>query len=88
MTKTLSAELPADLIDRIDALAADAGTSQEVIVERLLEVHFGPRTEKERDRLTREAIAQADAGQLVSHEAVVAWVDSLGTDRPLARPRP
>lgn len=35
-----------------------------------------------------EAISEADKGVFVSHEAMVAWVDSPGTDKELAPPKP
>jgi predicted transcriptional regulator len=36
----------------------------------------------------REALSQADAGQLIPFEDVVAWLDSLDTDKPLPMPEP
>lgn len=35
---------------------------------------------KERDRLTREAMADVDAGRIVDHEAVLSWSMSLDTE--------
>jgi predicted transcriptional regulator len=43
--------------------------------------------EDERDRLTQEALADADAGQVIDHQAVLAWADSLNSDQPLPVPR-
>ena len=43
--------------------------------------------EEERSRLTREALADVDAGQVIDHQAVQAWADSLGTEEPLPPPR-
>lgn len=43
--------------------------------------------EEERCRLTREALADVDAGQVIDHQAVQAWADSLSTDQPLPVPR-
>jgi predicted transcriptional regulator len=45
------------------------------------------RIAREAEGLAR-AIASADAGQLISSEAVDAWIDSLGTDHELPLPRP
>jgi predicted transcriptional regulator len=42
-------------------------------------------TRKE-DRLTLEALADVDAGDVIAHEAVQAWADSLGTKNPLPKP--
>ncbi len=43
--------------------------------------------EEERSRLTREALADVDSGQVIDHQSVHAWADRLGTDRPLQVPR-
>ena len=41
----------------------------------------------ERDKLTLEALADVDAGQVIDHQAVLAWADSLDSDQPLPAPR-
>lgn len=43
--------------------------------------------EEEWERLTREALADVDAGQVIDHQVVQAWAKSLGTDKPLQVPR-
>jgi predicted transcriptional regulator len=43
--------------------------------------------EEERSRLTREALADVDAGRVVDHQAVQAWAESLSTESPLPVPR-
>jgi predicted transcriptional regulator len=45
-------------------------------------------TADQKKRLTREAMADVDTGQLVDHETVLAWAESLGTERPLSAPKP
>jgi predicted transcriptional regulator len=42
--------------------------------------------EEERSRLTREAMADVDAGRVIDHQSVQAWADSLSTDKPLPVP--
>ena len=42
--------------------------------------------ERERHRLTLEALAEARATAGVPHETVAAWADSLGGDKPLPAP--
>lgn len=42
--------------------------------------------EEVRSRLTREALADVDAGRVIDHQAVQAWADSLDTEHPLAEP--
>ena len=39
--------------------------------------------EEERRRFTLEALADVDAGQVIDHQAVQAWADSLESDNPL-----
>ena len=43
--------------------------------------------EEERSRLTREALADVDAGSVIDHQAVQAWAESLDNDKPLPVPR-
>ena len=42
--------------------------------------------EEEHRRLTMEALADVDAGQVIDHQAVKAWADSLESDKPLPLP--
>ncbi|MCU7237363.1 hypothetical protein [Pseudomonas peradeniyensis] len=42
--------------------------------------------EEEHMRLTLEALADVDTDCVIDHQAVEAWVDSLGTDAPLSAP--
>ncbi|WP_422615846.1 hypothetical protein [Photorhabdus cinerea] len=42
--------------------------------------------EEERERLTREALADVDAGNVIDHQAVLKWAESLDTDKPLRVP--
>lgn len=45
-------------------------------------------SEEERSRLTREALADVDAGRVIDHQSVQAWADSLSADTPLPVPSP
>jgi hypothetical protein len=40
----------------------------------------------ERDRLTQEALADVDTEQVIDHQAVLAWTDSLDSGQPLPAP--
>ncbi len=43
--------------------------------------------EEERSRLTREALADVDAGCVIDHQAVLqAWAENLSTSIPLPLP--
>ncbi len=39
------------------------------------------------DEMVRVAIASADRGELISHEDMMAWANSLGTESPLPSPK-
>jgi len=43
-------------------------------------------TKEERRRLTLEALADVDAGNVIDHQAIQTWADSLDTDSPLPIP--
>ena len=80
------AEVRADLADQVDAQAAAQQRPPVGIVEEALAGWLG--REARRHRETLQAIANADAGQVVDHARVMTWWRSLGTDTPLPRPQP
>jgi|AntDeeMetagen681_2_1112603.scaffolds.fasta_scaffold12017_2 predicted transcriptional regulator len=41
----------------------------------------------ERDQMTQEALAEVETGQVIDHQAVLTWADSLDSDQPLPVPR-
>lgn len=83
-TKVLTAHVPLPLVEKVDQLAARLERSRGWIVKQALTAWIDQ--EEERSRLTREAMADVDAGRVIDHLAVQAWADSLGTDRPLPVP--
>jgi len=84
-TKVLTAHVPLALAEKVDQLAARQDRSRGWIVKQALSAWID--REEERSRLTREALADVDAGRVIAHQAVQAWADSLGTDQPLPLPR-
>jgi predicted transcriptional regulator len=84
-TKVLTAHVPLPLAERVDELAARLERSRGWVVKQALTAWIDQ--EDERSRLTLEALADVDANQVVSHQAVQAWADSLNTDTPLPVPR-
>jgi predicted transcriptional regulator len=84
--RVLTADIPAALAEKLKTMAADREQSPDRIVQQALAAWIDE--EEERYRLTLEAIAQVDAGQVVTDEDVQAWLESLGTDHPLPRPVP
>lgn len=83
-TKVLTAHVPLSLAERVDQLAARLERSRGWVVKQALSAWIAQ--EEERSRLTREAMADVDAGRVIDHQAVQAWADSLGTDNPLPAP--
>lgn len=84
-TRSVTAHVPVDLAERVDELAERLDRSRNWIVKQALSAWLDQ--EEERSRLTREALADVDAGRVIDHQAVQAWADSLSTESPLPVPR-
>ena len=84
-TKVLTAHIPLPLAKKVDELASRLERSRGWIMKQALSAWV--EQEEERSRLTREALADVDAGQVIDHQAVQAWADSLETEEPLPPPR-
>jgi predicted transcriptional regulator len=85
-TKALTAHLPLPLAEKVDQLAERLEQSHGWIVEQALAAWV--EQQEERRRLTLAALADVDAGRVVTHQAVRTWADSLGTAKPLPPPLP
>ncbi len=83
-TKVVTAHIPLPLADKIDDLAQRLERSKAWIVKQALTAWI--ELEEERRRLTLEALADVDAGNVIDHQAIQAWADSLDTDSPLPIP--
>ncbi|HEY7645518.1 MAG TPA: ribbon-helix-helix domain-containing protein [Hyphomicrobiales bacterium] len=84
-TKVLTAHIPRPLAEKVDEIAARLERSRGWIVKQALMAWV--EQEEERSRLTREALADVDAGQVIDHQAIQAWADSLDDEKPLPPPR-
>ena len=84
-TKVLTAHVPLPLAEKVDRVAARLERSRGWVVKQALSAWV--EQEEERSRLTREAMADVDAGRVIDHQAVQAWADSLVTEKPLKPPR-
>lgn len=84
-TRVLTAHVPIALAEKVEQMAERLDRSRGWVVKQALSAWVS--LEEERDRLTREALADIDAGRVIDHQAVQAWADSLGTDQPLPLPR-
>lgn len=83
-TKVLTAHVPLPLAEKLDQIAARLERSRGWIMKQALSAWI--EQEEERSRLTREALADVDAGSIISHQDVKAWADSLNTELPLPMP--
>ena len=83
-TKVITAHVPLPLAEKVDQLAARLERPRGWIVKQALSAWVD--LEEERRRLTLEALADVDAGRLIDHQAVQAWAESLGTEKPLPVP--
>ena len=84
-TRSVTAHVPEQLAQKVDLMAERLERSKNWIVKQALTAWIDQ--EEERSRLTREALADVDAGRVIDHQAVQAWADSLSTDTPLPVPR-
>ena len=84
-TKVFTAHVPLALAEKVDQLATRLERSRGWIVKQALAAWIAQ--EEEHSRLTREALADVDAGRVIEHRDVQGWANSLGTDEPLPIPR-
>ena len=84
-TGVLTAHVPLQLAEKVDQLAARLERSRWWIINKALSAWI--EQEEERRRLTLEALADVDAGRVISHQAVQEWAESLDTEEPRPLPR-
>ena len=84
-TRVLTAHVPLPLAEKVDKVAARLERSRGWIMKQALSAWV--EQEEERNRLTQEALADVDAGEVVDHQAVLACAESLSTGKPLPIPR-
>lgn len=83
-TRVLTAHIPQEMANQIDQIAEKLERSKSWIVKQALSSWIAQ--ESLRERLTREALADVDSGNLISHEDIQAWAMSLNTDQPKPTP--
>lgn len=84
-TKVLTAHVPLPLAEKVDQIAARMERSRGWIVKQALSAWVDQ--EEKRHCMTLEAMADIEAGQVIDHQSVQAWADSLSTNKPLPVPR-
>jgi predicted transcriptional regulator len=80
-TQVLIAHVPRPLAEKVGEIAARLERSRGWVVKQALSAWV--EQEKERRRLTLEAMADMDEGHVIDHQAVEAWASSLDSDKPL-----
>lgn len=83
--QTLTTEVSPELADKIGRFADEEGCSTGEIIRSALEAWVA--REEEHHRLIREGLAAIEAGDVVDHDVIKAWAESLGTESPLPPPR-
>lgn len=84
-TKVITAHVPLPMADKVDQMAARLERSRGWVIKQALSAWLAQ--EEERNRLTLEALDDVISGQIIDHQAVQVWADSLSTDNPLPVPR-
>jgi predicted transcriptional regulator len=85
-TKVLTADLPEELANKVDELAAKLDRPKGSIVTEALAAWV--ELEEERHQLTLEGLADVDAGRLIDDAEIEAWIKGLETDPSLPAPTP
>lgn len=83
-TKVITAHVPLPLADKVDSLAHRLERSKAWIMKQALTAWI--EQEEERHRLTLEAMVEVDNNDVIDHQVVQAWAESLGTDASLSIP--
>lgn len=83
-TKVLTAQVPQQLAERVDQIAARLEHSRGWVMKQALAAWVAQ--EEERDRLTHEALEDVEAELVIDHQSIRAWAESLGTDSPKMAP--
>ena len=80
----MTAHVPLHLAEKVEAMASRLERSRGWVLKQALAAVVDQ--EEERHRMTLEALTDVDTGRVIDHQAIQAWVDSLGTDKPLPSP--
>jgi predicted transcriptional regulator len=80
-TKVITAHVPLELADKVEAMAARLERSRGWVMKQALAAWVDQ--EEERHRMTLEALADVDAGRVIDHQAIQAWAASLNSRKPL-----
>jgi predicted transcriptional regulator len=83
-TRVVTAHLPGELAERLDALSEDLDRPRGWLVKEAIQAYVDLADERRRE--TMAALKEVDSGKLVEHSEVEAWVRGLRSARkPRAR---
>lgn len=74
-TRVVTAHIPSELAEQIDQLAVRLDRPKGWIVKQALTSWVA--LEAKREQLTREGLADVDAGRVVDHASISGWAKSL-----------
>ncbi|MDP2214017.1 CopG family ribbon-helix-helix protein [Phenylobacterium sp.] len=83
-TKVVTAHIPLDLADKVEAAALRLDRSRGWIMKQALAAWVDQ--DEARHRMTLEALDDVDSGRVIDQQAIRAWADSLTADAPLPPP--
>jgi len=83
-TKVITAHVPLPWATKVDELAKRLERSKAWVIKQALTTWVD--LEEERYRLTLEALVDVDKGNVIDHQSVQAWADSLASDKPFSSP--
>lgn len=85
-TVPFSLRLDSEVKIRLEQEAKELDRSASYVVLKAIKEYLSVREYKK--KAIREAIKEADKGEFISHDSVVTWMESLGTENELPRPKP
>jgi predicted transcriptional regulator len=82
----LSVRIPEALKEQLDYLSRSTKRSKAYLAAEALDDYVKKNAWRARE--LHAALTEADKGVFISHEAMLAWADSLGSNKELAAPEP
>lgn len=77
-TRTVTAHIPLDLAEQLDASAARHDRPRGWVIKQALQNWIS--LEEKRHQMTLEGLKDVDEGRLIPHSEIEAWVRSLDDD--------
>ena len=82
----LSVRVPEELKEQLDYLSRSTKRSKAYLAAEALTDYVKKNAWRAKE--LHEAMEEAEKGVFISHEAMLAWANSLGTDKELPPPKP